>query len=226
MRLSRSIIAAAALLMIPMVVSANASDFTAPPSFSNIYLKVGGAAVLFDEGLNKLNIGGGAVGGQNVSIPANYAGEFTLGYHFTPTISVSATVGSPPWATVYGKGSVIGPAGELGQVLYGPAVFTANYHIQGLGAFKPYVGAGFNWTIPLDEKDGAITNLEVDHAFGPAVRAGFDYDLGSNWGIFVDVIKVWVDADIHGNVGPGGPPASAEIQLDPWIIGAGLVHRF
>jgi len=96
------------------------------------------------------------------------------------------------------------------------------YHFTDFGNFKPYVGAGVNYTMYLKEEPGSQNSIEFDDAFGVALQAGFDYALDEHWGVNLDVKKIYVDADAEWNSGA----ITADIDLDPWVIGAGVSYRF
>jgi OmpW family len=65
-----------------------------------------------------------------------------------------------PYITLTGQGSVAS-LGELGKVRYGPAILTAEYHLPGLLAFRPYVGAGTTYANILKDHDAAVSQLGV-----------------------------------------------------------------
>ncbi len=129
----------------------------------------------------------------------------------------------PPTTKLTGTGPLEG-AGELGRVKYGPAVLLATWSFDGLGAFRPYVGAGINYTIVLDSQDGAITSLKVKSAFGSVVQAGLDVSLGQRWGLFLDVKKIFLKTTADGMV--GSAPASASVRIDPLLVHGGVSYRF
>jgi outer membrane protein len=103
-------------------------------------------------------------------------------------------------------------------------VLTLQYHFQPDQTFSPYVGAGINYTLPYSEDaaGGAVQKLEVDGSFGYALQAGADFWLNDNWGLNLDVKKVWVDVDASINDGA----IKGNVELNPWIVGAGVSYRF
>jgi len=104
-----------------------------------------------------------------------------------------------------------------------PPTLTLQYHLP-MGAFKPYVGVGVNYTIILDsDATGAIGGIDSwDDAFGFALQAGFDYALNDRWSVNFDVKKIWLNLDAE--VTAAGTNAS--VDLDPWVVGAGIGYRF
>ena len=104
-----------------------------------------------------------------------------------------------------------------------PPTLTLQYHLP-MGAFKPYIGAGVNYTIILDsDATGAIGGVDDwDDAFGFALQAGFDYAIDDRWSFNFDVKKIWLNLDAE--VTPAN--VNASVDLDPWVIGAGIGYRF
>ena len=126
------------------------------------------------------------------------------------------------------------PAGKLGvgnaaETWLFPPIVTFQYHFTGLGAFKPYVGAGFQWIHYFNSGVGdnvlGMTNVKFSDSFGPAVQAGVDVQLGGGWYANVDVKKTWLDTTITwtDNV---GTRIVAKHDLDPLTISVGVGYRF
>jgi outer membrane protein len=126
---------------------------------------------------------------------------------------------------VDGKGAISG-LGEVADTWIFPPAVTLQYHFDGLGAFKPYVGAGFQYIYAFDEGVGdnalGATKVKVDDAFGLTLQAGIDISVGGGWYLNADVKKTWIEHDVTW-VGTG---ISADLELDPWIISAGVGYRF
>jgi len=187
------------------------------------FVRTGPVAVIFNPRIS-LSLGGADVPGADVTIDNNYSETFELGYRFNRNWSVIATVGLPPWAELDGAGT-ISSAGTIGEISYGPSILAAQYRFPiGDGRFEPYIGAGINYTIVLDEKDRAASGVNVKSAFGPVLQVGFEYMFNNKMGMYFDVKKVWLNADATASL--GGAPVKANVTLDPLLIGTGLVWRF
>ena len=171
----------------------------------------------------EVSLGGAVVPGAGVNASSNTTLGLEVGYDLTPNLAARVTVGVPPTTRITGTGPLAG-AGELGRLKYGPAVASLTWAFDGLGAVRPYLGAGINYTMMLSSKDGAITNLDVKNAFGAVLQAGVDVPLNKRWGIFLDVKKIFLKTTATGTVGPA--PASASVQLDPTLVHAGLSYSF
>ena len=55
-----------------------------------------------------------------------------------------------------------------------------------------------------------------------AFQAGTDYWLDNHWGLNFDVKKLYLNVD--ASVNSGG--VRANVDLDPWIVGAGIAYHF
>ncbi|MBV1885693.1 MAG: outer membrane beta-barrel protein [Parvibaculaceae bacterium] len=111
---------------------------------------------------------------------------------------------------------------DLGDVWLLPPTLTLQYHFMPKAQFRPYVGAGVNYTIFYGADSGAVASIEYDNAFGFALQGGMDYDLGDNWVFNVDVKKIWLSTDASIN----GGAVTAEVDIDPWFFGTGIGYRF
>ena len=99
----------------------------------------------------------------------------------------------------------------------------AQYHFPIGEKFKPYVGAGVNYTVVYGEDAAAgFSSLEIDNGFGWGLQVGVDYMLDEHWAINADVKKLWLNVDASVNNGM----VRADIDVDPWIFGVGIGYRF
>ena len=100
-----------------------------------------------------------------------------------------------------------------------PINLLAQYHFMPEGTWRPYVGAGVNYTHFSDVNiQGGSVNLEKDR-FGPVVQVGLDVPISESWSVNADVKKIWLSTDVSG-------AASGSVDLDPWIFGLGIGYKF
>lgn len=155
---------------------------------------------------------GGSVDATTSTVP-----EFDVSYYFTPSISAELIAATSQHKLTYSNGS------ELGTVWALPPTLTLQYHPLPHNKFNPYVGAGLNYTFFYGENTGAsFTDLNVGNGVGYALQAGFDYWVDDHWGVNLDVKKLFLNVDATLNNGA----IRADVDLDPWIIGAGVSYRF
>lgn len=193
-------------------------------------LRVGPAHVGFDA-RSSVEVAGGPVPGGVVEVQDNTALAFEVGYRATDRWTLRFAFGVPPTSTLSTGGTLntlVPPlSGTLGQVRYGPAVATATWGLGEFGAFRPYVGAGINYTHVFKSSDGDIGGLHIRSAWGSALQAGVDVAVDRDWSWFVDARKVFVKTTATGTIPAlGGPPAQASVTLDPLIVHLGVAYRF
>ncbi len=159
----------------------------------------------------KVNIGGKAHVGNAITP------ELDLTYFITDHIGVEAIAGTAQHKLTY-TGNV-----DLGDTWVLPPTVVLQYHFTPDNTFSPYVGAGINYSIFYGEKSGhGFHDLNVDNGFGWALQAGTDIWINENWGLNLDVKKIFLDVDASLNNGA----IKADVDLDPWLIGAGISFRF
>jgi outer membrane protein len=110
---------------------------------------------------------------------------------------------------------------DLGSVWLLPPTLTLQYHVAPESEhFRPYLGAGVNYTIFYNVDDGPLT-VDYSNTFGFALQAGADFPVGGNWSINVDVKKIFLSTDVTI-----AGVAHAEVDIDPWVFGLGAGYRF
>ena len=155
---------------------------------------------------------------SGIDVKDQWTGELDSTYFFTPNFAVE---GSITWA----KQDVTFNGTGVGALKMMPVTFTAQYHFTNLGAWKPYVGGGFNYTYfyetDLGNNAGASVNRD---SWGGALQAGVDYQIQRNWYVNVDVKYLWINNDVRlNNVNIGN---SSSLDIDPWLFGVGVRYRF
>ncbi|MER9863147.1 OmpW family protein [Mesorhizobium sp. M0185] len=163
-----------------------------------------------------------AVPGSDLSYSNTVTPELDISYFFTDNIATELILGTT-YANIDGQGT-IGGLGKIGKVWLLPPTLTLQYHFTDLGAFKPYVGAGVNYTIFYNQDAGSADALKVKNTFGTALQVGFDYMVDQHWGVNFDVKKLFLKPDFDVTV--DGAKLTGKAELDPWLIGAGVTYRF
>jgi len=159
---------------------------------------------------SSVNIGG------DVDVSDSLTAELDFSYFFTDHIAAELIAGTARHELDYGSSN-------LGDVWILPPTVTVQYHFTPDQKFSPYVGAGLNYSIFYGESAGTgFSDLNVDNGVGYALQAGADYWLTPNWGLNFDVKKLWLNVDASLNNGA----VTADVDLDPWLIGAGVSYRF
>jgi outer membrane protein len=158
--------------------------------------------------------------GLDLSINDKLIPEIDFSYFFTPQFAVELVLTYPQKQTIRSGGT------EIGSLKHLPPTLTAQYHFTGLGAFKPYVGAGLNYThfsnVKFDPTVQATLQPTLSkNSFGLAAQVGFDYEVAKDVYLNVDVKKVQIKTDVSS----AGTKVGT-FKVDPWLLGVGIGRRF
>jgi outer membrane protein len=127
-------------------------------------------------------------------------------------------------------------APELGTTKVGsakvfPPTLSVQYHFAPEARFRPYVGAGVNYTTFSSEKiiEG---ELDIDSSTGFAANVGIDFAFGENWLLNLDIryldIELKTTQTIRGDE-PGEPDevyADPARSIDPMVYSLMVGYRF
>jgi len=212
MRAKTLVLGLAALLAgAAMALPAQAGD-----SNGNFQAKLGVTGVIFDDNTKWTTPAGlGEAETNDTVIPT-----LALTYFFNKNWAVELFCCFAQ-VNVDGKSGALGSLGKLASTWVFPPILTAQYHFDGMGPFKPYVGAGVQWIHYFDEKSNLGDSVNFDDSWGFALQGGVDYDLGQGWSLGVDVKKVWEDTKLTYSSG-----VVAKHDLDPLFVTANLGYRF
>lgn len=158
--------------------------------------------------------------GLGLSVNNKVFPEVDISYFFTPNIAAELVLTYPQKHDIRSNGT------DIGSLKHLPPTLSLQYHFTDLGAFKPYVGAGLNYThfSSVEFAPAIVTalNPSIDsNSTGFAVGAGFDYEFAKNMYFNVDVKKVQIRTDVKSNGVKAG-----EFKVDPLLVGVGIGWRF
>ncbi len=155
---------------------------------------------------------------QTVKVEDKLIPEFDIDYALNDRWSLELVLTVPQEHDVKLAGADIGDFKHL------PPTLLVQYHpaLPGLGQrFRPYLGAGVNFTLIFDENlAGGAAKLE-NYSIGPAAQVGFDWALNDSWAINVDVKKIFIGSDVE----VGGAKV-IDVNVDPMCYSLGLSYRF
>lgn len=155
----------------------------------------------------------------NITVDNAVTGEIDISYFFTPHIAlelIAATSKHDVGVNLDGGGDL-----DLGSVWVLPPTLLLQYHFLPEGEVQPYFGVGLNYTHLYNGNDTATTSVNYDGGFGWALQAGVDVPIAGNWFWNLDLKKVFVEVEATVN-----DTVRADVDIDPWIIGAGIGYRF
>lgn len=163
----------------------------------------------------------GGVTGNSIKIDNSYVPELDFSYFVTDNIAFELIAAVTPHQ-VGTAASSAGPL-DLGDVWLLPPTLTVQYHFSDLGVWKPYLGAGINYTHFFNEDAGSsVTSAEYDDSVGLALQAGVDYAIDDHWQVNLDVKKIWINTDVAFSNGT----IAADVDINPLLVGIGVGYRF
>lgn len=155
---------------------------------------------------------------QTVKVADKLIAELDIDYALNDTWSLELVLTHPQEHDVKLAGT------DIGDFKHIPPTLLLQYHpqIAALGeSFRPYLGAGVNFTLIFDENLlGGAAKLD-SYSVGPAVQAGFDWVLNDRWSINVDVKKIYIGSDVK----VGGAKV-IDVNVDPMAYSLGLTYHF
>jgi outer membrane protein len=163
---------------------------------------------------NEVNTAGLATVGANDKT----IGEVDVTYFFNKNVAAELIL------TVPQKQVVSAGTTSLGTFKHLPPTLTLQYHFTDFQGFKPYVGAGVNYT-KITANDLALSGgaLHLDsQSFGAAFQVGVDVPLTKQVSLNFDVKKVYIRSDVYDAAGA----SLGTLKLDPVLVGVGVGYRF
>jgi len=146
---------------------------------------------------------------NNKTIP-----EVDISYFITKNVAVELILTVPQEHTLSSNGANIGTLSHL------PPTLLAQYHFDAPG-FKPYLGAGINYT-KFSSVNLSVPGADVDrNSFGAALQVGVDIPLSGNMYLNFDLKKVYIGTDVSLNGAKLG-----SFKVDPVLFGMGVGWRF
>ena len=158
--------------------------------------------------------------GLDLSINSKAIPDVDISYFFTPEWATELVLTVPQKQDIRAGGANIGSLKHL------PPTLTGQYHFTGLGAFKPYLGAGVNYTrfssVDFNPAVAAALQPSIEKSsVGLARQYGVDDALGRNLVLNFDVKKLQIRTDVMSAGNRIGT-----LKVDPWLVGVGLGWRF
>lgn len=212
MRIKNFLAATAALALLSPIAGQAQSSSENP-----WMVRVRAVDVLYQNGQS------GAVQDLNVKAKNQWIPEFDISYFFTKNIAAELVLTWPQQVNITaGQGNT-----NIGKVTALPPSLLAQYHFTDLGAFKPYIGAGINYTIFGNRQNfPALGNqVQVDQSsVGFVGQVGMDYMFDKNWGLNLDLKYATMSTNVTGSGDLAG--ASGKLTLNPWMPAVGITYKF
>lgn len=188
------------------MVSMSPQAFAYEPG--DIVLRIGAAQVNpTGDGLNVAGVG-------HLDVDDNTQLGLSTSYMLTKNVGVAVLAATPFKHDITLNGAKIGDTKHL------PPTVTLQYHFDTGSAFRPYVGAGINYTKFFSE-NSSLGSLDLDESFGLAAEAGFDYALNDRWALNAAMWYADIDSTATLNGGKLG-----DVEIDPMVYMLGASYRF
>ena len=203
-----------------------------------ISLNVGPILVSPDSGESELD--------QDATLSVGVDSNTQLGLIFdipiNDNIVVEVVAATPFEHDITGETGLAGAAtSEIGSTKHLPPTVFAQYHFGRPDAvFRPFVGAGLNYTIFFEEETGtglrnALAGLgvtadqdvdvELDDSVGIALQGGFNYMLSEDW--TVNAMLSWIDINTDADIKVDGvSKLTSEVEIDPLVFFIGAKFDF
>lgn len=196
----------------------------------DIIVRAGAVMVDPNGDSGAIHVGGAKRPGSEVTVDSNTQLGLNFAYMITDQIGVELLAATPFTHDVSIKG-MGGLDGKLGEVTHLPPTLSAVYYpLGGNSAFKPYIGAGINYTVFFDEeltksrKDDGFKNLSLDSSFGLAFQIGADYMLNDK--LMVNAQIRYIDIGTEATLKLGTTPVDVDVDVDPMVYMVGLGYKF
>lgn len=112
--------------------------------------------------------------------------------------------------------------GDLGSVWLLPPTLTAKYYFDSTGAFRPYLGAGLNYTAFYSPRSGAVPGMKYSDSWGEALQAGIDIPVGDGpFFLNLDVKQIFLNDSVKAD----GGLVRAHAIINPFLFGTGVGIR-
>ncbi|EGR3372047.1 outer membrane protein OmpW [Vibrio parahaemolyticus] len=199
-------LAVVAALVSPSVFAHKQGDFV---------LRVGAASVVPNDSSDKI------LGSQEeLKVDSNTQLGLTFGYMFTDNISLELLAATPFSHDI--STDLLG-LGDIADTKHLPPTLMVQYYFgEPQSKFRPYVGAGLNYTIFFDEgfnnkaKNVGLTDLKLDDSFGLAANVGVDYMINDQW--FLNASAWYANIETEATYKFGGAKQKTEVKINPWVF--------
>jgi len=163
--------------------------------------------------------------GGNANLSNDAVPEVDFTYFFNKNFALELILATSTHTTTVVGATNNTAAVDLGQVSLLPPTLTFQYHNELSKKVRGYVGAGINYTHFYGVKTGGVKSVDYDDSFGYAFQVGADYEIKKDVFINFDIKKVMLSTDLTATT-YANTTVTADVDIDPWIVGMGVGYRF
>jgi len=133
--------------------------------------------------------------GGTIAVSSQLFPELDITYFFTKNFAAELSLSTAKHSmstensrTYYSENSKL----DLGKVWIAPPTFTLQYHFIPNSTWKPYVGAGVNYTIFHNKTLGTdVSEIKYNNVFGIVAQMGVDVNVSKKWFLNLDVRSIF-----------------------------------
>lgn len=151
----------------------------------------------------------GDLAGLDADVDSDESFVFTAEYFIRDNLGIELLAATPFEHDVELDGGI--DAGSTKQL---PPTLSLNYHFPTNSPWKPYVGAGINYTAFFEE-DSDLGDLELDDSWGYSLQAGIDYRFNDTGAVRFNVRYIDIETDVELD---GNDIGTAEIDPVVWTV--------
>lgn len=146
------------------------------------------------------------------------SGEAELDYFLYDHFSIGASAAYMP-----GKNGtwVYATKDTSGAITTIPLAITGKYHFAPYGEIRPYITAGYNYTIFRSSYEGITCN----NTSGPLVGVGTDWWFNRDWGLNFEAKQYFIKTTSDWSKFTG-VDITTKVDLSPIVLSAGVAYRF
>ncbi|MDX2322268.1 MAG: outer membrane protein OmpW, partial [Moritella sp.] len=200
----------------------------AVPAFAHqqgdIIVRAGAMVVAPNESSDDVNITGlGNLGEFQVNDNTQLGLNFT--YMATDNIGIELVAASPFTHEV-----ALEATGVIAEVSHLPPTLLAQYYFGDSGSkFRPYVGAGINFTVFFDTDfnstgtGAGLSDLDLSNSVGLAAQVGVDYKINKKWLVNASVMYADISTDVTFKAGTDSYKIKTDIDPLVYMVSVGYV---
>lgn len=211
------------LTLTAAVVCAMTSSHLMAYEAGDIVVRGGVTQVAADASSSTVASNGSPVSGAHVDVDDATQLGLTLGYMYSSRVGVELLLATPFKHRVSGEGALAGV--DVAEVEQLPPTLSVLYYFNEQAAFKPYVGAGINYTMFFSEESKIGGGADLDDSFGLALQVGADYQINEN--LHVNASVRWIDIDTDATLSDTAlGRVTTSVDIDPMVYSVMLGYSF
>ena len=143
---------------------------------------------------------------------------------FTPQVGLEFVLGIPPTIKARATGSVAFLGDNVLSAKNVAPTVLLNYHFFSPGdTWRPYIGAGINYTHFSNVKSSLAPDVKMSNSTGLALQAGINYAITKDIGLFASIAKINVKSKV---VAVSSTVLTTTVDFRPIVYSAGLSYQF